>query len=298
MTRGVSAAPFVTLNRDALKAFWEDSNGNELPSTLQGWDADSLLEGSAKVELHLLEVLKACGLPPTSRLRLGLSWHSQGTSLRGQAESLDLDNAEREQELKLKFAIHGANANGRLLLRLSLAYVGGAPTPGKLTPRIPGSVLWSCEREILLEGSGARFPMEWAEFSTSPAFPHAGLWLLDWDESDLHRPLLSCLRLYLNAESTSFAAAAKAQVPDQAQSVMLECLRFDVGRQLVLGALAMPELNPDEDYPDESFGAVLINLLRSLFPNESIQAVRERQKSNPRLFEFELQDKLGLFSYR
>lgn len=275
--------------------YWEDVDGNELPSALAGWDAEATIDGAVKVEVDFLEVLRACQLPEETKLVLGLGWRSDGTSLRGHAGSIDLERGDGPREHSLDFSISGDEVSGRLFLRLTLAYLSGASAAGNLTPRLPGSVLWSTEHEIVLEGAGSRFPMEWADFSSSHGFPKGGLWLLDWDDNGLHRPLLSCLRLYLNSESGVFADAARAREPDPAQNAMLGFLRFDVGRQLVLGALAMPDLDLSEEYPEESFGQVIVRLVRGLYPDEDLDAVRLRQQAWPRSFESELQDRLRLF---
>lgn len=290
--------PFLRAPEDSVRPTpWRAvAHGEDrlLGEVLPEWDAGTDLHLIRSVEVDTSAVLTACNLPSDSVLRLGVAWHATGTTLRGRGTVQTLPMTE-ETRVPLSLDVRGVELGGTLRLRCVLA-LGGRVAPAPLRARRAGSVLWEDVHEVVLEGGGARFPMEALSFKDSSwRLPDHAAWALEWDRDDLELPLLGALRLYLNTDHPTMAEALNA--PDAASSrLLMAALQHDVGRQLVLGALMSDAFVSREDkWPRDSVGEVVSRLIAHRFRGESATSLRQRLEQEPLQFEAVLQDRLRLF---
>jgi hypothetical protein len=272
---------------------------------VQGQDpflANVLPEWEPGTDLHLVRtavvdpalVRRASGLPEDAVLRMGVAWHCTGTTLRGRGTVVTLPTSG-EVRIPLELRIQGRDLAGSLRVR-SMLVLGGRLPPAPLRARRPGTLLWEDIHDVVLEGGGARFPMEVISFSQSSwRLPNHAAWALEWDREDLELPLLGALRLYLNADHPAVSAAL-AKPTDPASTTLIAALHHDVARQLVVGALLSDEfVERTEKWPAESVGEVIHKLLSNRFKGDSPQDLRERLRQEPSQFEATLQDHLRAF---
>lgn len=258
------------------------------------WDAALSVHVSAAVEIDVSSVLEDCHLPLDSVLRLSLTWHSDGTGLRGRGTYIDLNPHLTGQTLNLEVQINGAVLAKSVTISVILVLIESGTGSELLAPKLPGSLLWYSEKTILLEGEGTRFPMEVIDFADSAWLPENAAWFLDWDPDDFDQPVLGAVRLYINLRHERVKQAVSGL--NKLDRAIREAIRFDVARVMIAAALNNEEFMSQPDtYPDGTIGAALRRLLYILFPGESFQTVQKQFYHYPQHFEGRLQHSLKLF---
>jgi hypothetical protein len=139
--------------------------------------------------------------------------------------------------------------------------------------------------------------MEVVDFSSAYWAPYRAGWYLTWNKDELHIPFLRNVRLYLNSSHVAVVAAVQASNATGEQKVIRSAIYYDVGRQLVRGALQNDDFvaNPDE-YREGSTGHALTRMLRAVFGTETPHALRSTMLNRPEYFDALLQGSLKLFS--
>lgn len=291
-------SPYLKPSADAVKPTpWRMiSLGQDpfLPNVLPDWEPGTDLHLVRTLVVDPAQVRNACGLPADAPLRAGVAWHCKETTLRGRGAVVNLASSG-EMRVPLELKIAGLDLAGTLRIR-SMLVLGGRVPPAPLRPRRPGTLLWEDVHEVILEGGGARFPMEVISFSQSSwRLPDRAAWVLEWDREDLELPMLGALRLYLNADHPTVCGALAS--PNEPASVtLIAALHHDVARQLIVGALLSDDfVNRTEKWPAESVGEVIHKLLSSRLKGDSPQALRIQLHQEPSQFEARLQDRLRAF---
>jgi len=262
-----------------------------LGTSLPGWDPASELQTAVNVDLDLDDIYQDCQLNDETFLRLSIVWASDGTKLRGSGSRVEFSHSASNVTVPLIAAVDGkclANAIS-LTVILTTARAG----VGVLTPRYPGSILLeSANYRVQLEGSGARFPTEVIDFSTTP-FPHNAGWMLLWDPNDLNQALLGDVRLYINSRHPQLAAAVSESRSETAG--IREAIRLDVAQTIIRGALTNEEfLEHADQFASGTIGASARAMIRLYFEGYTLAAVHS-MLSSPHQFSAHLQDKLRVF---
>jgi hypothetical protein len=269
-----------------------------LPPALDNWDPAVPLEIAASFVTNVESILADCDLPPDSTVRCTLVWHSPGTSLQGGGQSLEIASSDGMEVRELRTSIDGDWLAGSVRADLIVSASAGLDRGGPLAPQLVGATLWSDSTTVLLEGSGTRFPTEWADFEASLSLPNGAAWYLQWPRDDLHQSVGGSLRLYLNASSPRLRAAFESH-GDVSESLLADFVLLDVGRMLVTAALRSGEFVGDpESFEGESVGATVRRLLEATFPYDSIPSLSEHLRHDPGRFEAELQERLRFLEAR
>ncbi len=298
----VQTAPFRRAGgqRVAISGWYRTDTvpAEAMPEALPDWDQATLVQTRVAVAVDARGVAEDCDLAPESRIRVALHWRSRrGTELRGRGAHLDLACDAGTQSLTLNADVPGSLLAGEIELTVTLTSTAESIATSSLAPNRPGALLWRTSRNLRLEGSASRFPMEWADFSASPALPDGAAWYLNWDTSDLGDSLTGGVRLYLNRAHPLFSQIAEHTASEDLERAAYESLFFDVGRALITGALRDAEfLREPESYSDDSIGATVRRLLNLHFPGESFGALADLLKQQPGRFEALLQERLRLFA--
>jgi hypothetical protein len=151
-----------------------------------------------------------------------------------------------------------------------------------LAPARSGSLLWTESEQLVLEGSGGRFPTVSIDFAAEGiAGDSMGLWYLDIADSDLQANCTAAVRLCINSANPSMQEVLTAGVARNSQ--LVKFMLYDVYRQLMVVAIRNDEFDDRVRYDHGSLGDAFVTLLRIFFPGKDIGHLR-------RVFELNVQE--------
>lgn len=291
-----SCPPFLTPSDSSIShRGWQmerDGDHVPLPPEMSHWDYQTKLQIVGTVTLNWESVLEQCALAPDSRLELLISAHSDHTRTERPVALIPI-NSDEQADIEVDFSLDGTELGGRLTLTTILASSDPKPL-SPLSPQDPGSILWSTMHRTVLQNEGAQFPTDAVAFSIVEPEHERAAWRLNIDTSDPDARFLSSVRLTLNTDLESVMSLL-AGIDDKPTTQLEQTLRWDVTRQLVLAGLALPEARALElDIEATSVAGVLRNIIASVWPTMSAEAVHQRLKKEPGRIEMDLQDHCGL----
>ena len=86
----------------------------------------------------------------------------------------------------------------------------------RASPPTPGSVLWTHDSRVFLEGDQSRFPTEAISFAAHPTAPIGAAWVVEIDTTDFAAPALGSVRLLVNADHAVYRRLTDEPVSAQA----------------------------------------------------------------------------------
>ena len=261
-----------------------------LPTLFPEWDSATDLRLKRCLKIDLSGIWQTCNLLPRDTLVLVTEWASDGTSLRGVSDKKILSHGQ-EPDLEIEIQIPGSELSQSLVLKTRLIFFPSEDGQrNKLSPHLPGSILWEDLYKVALEGEGSRFPMETINFERLNGVPLNANWHLSWLPYEPELQLSANVRLYLNSNSEDVIKALTESKPTEKHLAIRKIIFWDVGRRLVKGMLENKDFHGrDDSYPLGSLGLAVTSMLEIYFPNESIDGLRALLRSNPDLFETVLQ---------
>jgi hypothetical protein len=258
------------------------------PEYLASWDYGTSLDVTAHVAVNLRACLSDIGVSSDAILGLCMTWQATGSGLRGASEVVPI----RDGVNTVAMSFDGPELGGTLVIQIVLTLIRGSTDADVLSPRRPGSLLWSSERRVRLEGQGSRFPISYISFAESGLVDGlCAAWTLMFESSDLYDSGLGNMRLYLNTDHPGIKDLMAAGT--DGDGPLDDVLHADVNRQLVLQALDASELDLATDYPTDSLGELLSMSVRRNFPDRTLDEVRGLAKTSPGEFEAHLQARGG-----
>ncbi|MGY1805030.1 hypothetical protein ACI78T_17245 [Blastococcus sp. SYSU D00922] len=261
--------------------------GEPLPDTLLDWDYDTTLSLLRPMTVDGLRARRLSGLADDAELDVSVQWLATSSALRGRAWRSALPAVDAF-EPNVAFQLPGGELGGTLELVTSITLRRSSPGSSPAAATRPGSVLWSDEYRVLLQGDNTLFPIAPADFHDLPYPTNAG-WYLHIDE-DLEAAALGSLLLLVNERHDVVMHALDAAAsPTEGDRRVLSTLRSDVLRVLVEQALTHEDLSDDVEYPAGSLGALLTNVVRNAFPAFSLEALRRERQTAPALFSSRIQ---------
>lgn len=145
-----------------------------------------------------------------------------------------------------------------------------------------------------VEGFGARFPMEFADFPDHGYPPNAG-WRLYW-RKDFHAQAMGTICLLINRQHERLRGIVSGAIHDPQSPAILEAIHFAVARELIVGGLNSDDFIEDtEGFPKGSIGEAILLLTQRVFGNEELDAVRQMYRNDSDRFDCQLQHALKLF---
>jgi len=217
---------------------------------------------------------------------------------RGSEEALeDLSPRLGRIAKQVQLKIQGGLLQGSVHLRTCCVLL--APDSNDpLAPKEPGSLIWRTSQEVLLEGSGARFPIEVQKFAENEKFAGWSLSILD----DFDWPFLGGVRLFVNANNERVGKAVATEQPGEAEELVRSSIYYDVGRQLVATAVASDEFRERFDtnrntsvYAANSIGNALWALLNTFVQDKSASELNALRVTDPSRFESLMQHRFRIF---
>ncbi|WP_237048029.1 hypothetical protein [Lentzea guizhouensis] len=291
------ALPYRTPGDEAVKAQqWSlviSDHAVDLPDALPDWDYQMNLHLRNEVHVDLDAVYAATGLTPEAKLSLVVVWTATGSALRGTAKRISLSGTGA-QTVPLDIELPGAQLGGTLTLDTQLVLAGFRASDAIAAPRRGGSILWTRRRSLRLQGDAPQFPIAVVDFE-STHLPAESAWHVQLS-GDLNTATMGAVLLLVNQQKKSIVTAFQnAASPRPIDRVYLSAAYADIARSMIEHALADLDFELENDYPEESLGATLQNLLATFFPNVSVQNLRLRREQSPNLFATEVQAAVGIF---
>lgn len=292
------AFPYIRPPADVVVAGpWSRATGSgsgELPNELPDWDYDTVLSLRRPVRVDGLRARLLSGLTEDAEIDLCVRWSSSSSMLRGRAWRTPVP-ARDGVELTIEFDLEPDELGGNLELATVLTLRRSAPSTSRAVAHRPGSILWSDAYSVLLQGDAALFPLAIADFDHLPYPTNAG-WYLEVGD-DLEAAAIGSILLLVNERRKVVVdAVAAAGSPTDADRRVLSALRTDVQRTLIERALTSEDFRDDVDYPTGSLGALLRAVLRTTFPDLSLEALRRERLLEPALFNSRIQHATGFMA--
>lgn len=265
-----------------------------LPRELPYWDYNTDVPLSRALTIDVDAVFEQCGLADDAQVSFVALWRSTGSGLRTLAAREIVGRDWRTAQYELGFTLTGTEVGGTVTLttQLLLEHPGSSLDP--VAPRRPGSVLWSDERDLRLQGDAARFPMDLVDFRKE-VYPNGAGWHLKIGR-ELEAAAMGSILLLINSENKPLAqAVARGADPKPVDRIVLSAMYADVTRTMIEHALAQPDFDDETDYPDESLGQILRALCRRTFPGEPISELRLRYENSSTMFATDIQGGVRIF---
>lgn len=280
-------ASFLQINDLALEP-WKmatASGPQSIPDALEDWDAATDLSFLRRIQVSMGELSEETGLAAGSRVRVTSGWFCERTRTRkcSWKREFVIDDSIKLIDEVLTAEVSGAEVAQAITLETRIVLVEATTGSSELAARTPGAVLHSDSRDILLEGIGSRFPVEWIDFAGTSR-PIDAPWYLSWDHHAMDSSALGVLRLYVNARHKTVSAALRGE-EGKIFELVRSVVTHDVTRQLIAGALMSDEFVDDpRRYDETSLGGVLARLVDHVF-DEPPHSVREMIRTDPARFE-------------
>lgn len=288
-------APFIQLPKEVspeyLHAYsWQEKSG------AKNWDYQVDLSYSRTVEINKKAIWEHCALAEDAVISVFAEW---STSLTNYARArspehiltYDSEAGENRAEIELNLPIRGSEVGGELYLdTIIVVYEPGSTTlPGATQA---GSILWSQREEFTLEAPGARLPICVENFQNFPEKfddPNAS-WHVELAVDGLEHSASVGMVIYLNSRKQTLVNLLTPDEPSVASALLIEMLRFDVQRQLLMMALRDEAfIDPAYEYLEGSLGNSLRMVVRNVFHNASLPEVKSLFERAPERFESQLQ---------
>ena len=229
--------------------------------------SDVSVEWSLSVDLP--GVKQDCQLPDDAQVGVVMSWRSDRTNLRGSIPVIPVLNGEN----LLQTEIPGSSLGGTLTVDVALVLRQPGTVTSPLAPARSGSLLWTESEQLVLEGSGGRFPTVSIDFAAEGIVGDSmGLWYLDIADSDLQANCTAAVRLCINSANPSMQEVLIAGAARNSQLVRF--MMYDVYRQLMVVAIRNEEFDDRVKYDHGSLGDAFVTLLRIFFPGKDIGHLR------------------------
>ncbi|WP_327392466.1 MULTISPECIES: hypothetical protein [unclassified Streptomyces] len=264
-----------------------------LPEALGDWDYQMDIELKRSVTVDVSRARAGSGLPDDAVLGLAAVWTATGSNLRGSVQRVPLAG-HGIRNVELRETLRGTDLGGVLTLDTVLVLSRVTTTSAPFAPHRAGSLLWSDQASMRLQGDAPQFPMTVIDFAHT-SFPEDAAWHLQIGPN-LHSAAMGALLLLINARNetvaTAFTNAAKPRAVDRA---VLSMVYADCARIMVEHALQQEQFVDGADFPEDSLGATLLSLFHQLLPGSTVHDLRLRREHSPSLFASELQAAARIF---
>lgn len=222
------------------------------------------------------QVLSECGLASDAKVGIAIAWHSSKTNKRGASPMQELIDGDQQLTIELP----GPDIGGQMKFRVSVILIENPnPESNLLAPSIPGSRLWEAQMAVLLDGTGAQFPISAISFK-DVSLPVGAMWHLEVTlNPELH--VSGAIRLLLNEQHPR----VKQYISDPNAEPSQDFRKFmfaDIDSQLLVVAMHM-EPTDLEEYADEpsTLAEALVSLHTIHFGNQPIDETRRQYQEYP-----------------
>jgi hypothetical protein len=282
--------PYRTTEGQVLADAWITDSGDPVGDFVASWDYTSTLHYSRHVRIDLQTIVEQCGLHPDTHLAIDVRYWPTTSLIRRTAMHLSLGRVGEGTviERAIEVRIPGGDLAGAIVLQTTLVVEIGSPEAEPFTARRPGSVLWSDQHTMRLEGGSGLLPVAPVSFKDQ-GLPEQAAWYISVDSAEWGSAAMGNLLVLINNDNPRVKAALAA--PELAESAVLwDALTIDVVCDLVGRALEDDEFSHwPIDQPgnagDEITTAALVHALIRGFlrmPAETLEEAMERLRDERR----------------
>jgi hypothetical protein len=288
-SRGYRTLPSIAARIDRWTIAVEDGPSYDNMTTATDWTYYQSIQASVEMLLDAAGLASMVGLPDDAQFGVCLGWRTNRVGLRGSSSIVPVTGGE----VSTSVLIPVGTAGGSLILEAKVVLVSpGSGDRDELAPSEIGSILWSEEWQIMLEGIAARLPIIPVSMGQHPFIDlHNARWLVKVEMADLDAPIDAAVRIFVN-ESNENVQRMMAEPGGETANAMTSSLLIDIQRELMRLALAEDGVyEHGHEYPDGSLGAALaaaVGLFRKDF--ELLQNIAHYDFAS---FDVEVQGRLG-----
>lgn len=288
---------FLSLKEDAVDfinwSYQLDADKPEIdPVELVDWSYYRKLTVGAQFKFVLSNILEDLQLGPSAKLGASIVWSCPKTGLRDGTVPITLGNKE---DISIFANIDGSLLRNELKVELQIVLLedSNQASFSKISPQLAGSIVWSKESRVILEGNAPRMPIQKTSFRSLGTGIDFALWKILIEDSDLFAPADACITVLVNSDIQLIKNFFEDQDLPESQ-LLHSLLLIDLYRHMVRVALENIDFDHENVYPQGSLGLALRNPLLLLAKDPA--ALRNSYESDPSMIDAKLQSIFGGFT--
>lgn len=269
-----------------------DTAGDPVPAALPAWDYASDLTLARLVEIDLAELRADCGLPPDAPLRLAVRHWPSTSLLRTSAHAQDLAPHQDRATCEVLISVDSSELGGFLTVETLVVLAGDLPTTEPFVAARGGSILWSDQIRVHLEGGAGLLPIAPVSFAEA-GLPAGSAWYVSMDGGDWQQAAMGSLLVLLNEDNPAVKQAMEA-LRSELSGMLWSMLEADIVTDLVGRALdddAFVDETPSDDPDGDLTMAGLVRALVRTYlarptesPEHAIKRLRDDRRRDPSRF--------------
>lgn len=269
-----------------------DATGEFAPAALTAWDYTTDIALGRLIEIDLVELRKDCGLAPDVPLRLCVRYWPSTSLLRRSAFVEVLPAGTDHTACEVRISTDGTQLGGFVTVETLIELAADVPTDDPFVATRAGSILWSDQTRIHLEGGAGLLPVAPVSFREA-GLPTGSAWYVSMDGGDWQQAAMGSLLVLLNEDNPAVKEAMEAAQGELA-GILWSVLEADIVTDLVGRALdddAFVDETPSDDLDGDVTMAGLVRALVRTYlarPGESadqaIKRLRDERRRDPSRF--------------
>ncbi|MGW2828251.1 hypothetical protein [Streptomyces sp. NPDC001286] len=273
---------------------WKLGNaaGERAPGALAAWDYSTDVAMGRVIEIDLAALREDCGLTPDAALRLCVRYWPSTSLLRSSAYTEHLPNRTDRTVREVLISADSTQLGGFLTVETLIELAADLPPTGPFVATRAGSILWSDQVRIHLEGGAGLLPIAPVSFREA-GLPTGSAWYVSMDGGDWQQAAMGSLLVLLNEDNPAIKQAMEA-AQSELSGVLWSVLEVDIVTDLVGRALddeAFVDETPSDDPEGDLTMAGLVRALVRTYltrPGESaeqaIKRLRDERRRDPSRF--------------
>ena len=270
----------------------DDVTGVPLPAAIPAWDYTTDVTMARLVQINLAELREDCGLPLDARLRLCVRYWPSTSLIRRSVFREELPIRTDKVVCTVRITADGSELGGLLTVETALELATDLPYIDPFVAARSGSILWSDQTKIHLEGAAGLLPIAPVSFREA-GLPEGAAWYVSMDGGDWQQAAMGSLLVLLNEDNLVVRQAMEADRSEIA-GMLWGILGADIVTDLVGRALddeAFTDETPSDDLDGDLTMAGLVRALMRTYltrPGEdteqSIKRLRDERHRDPSRF--------------
>lgn len=269
-----------------------DTTGEPTAAALTVWDYSTDVTLGRLIDIELAELRQDCGLAADAPLRLCVRYWPSTSLLRTSAFREDLAAHVDRTPCEVRIAVDSTRLGGFLTVETLIELAADLPSDEPFIANRAGSILWSDQIRIHLEGAAGLLPVAPVSFKEA-GLPTGSAWYVSMDGGDWQQAAMGSLLVLLNEDNAAVKEAMEAS-QGELSGMLWSVLEADIVTDLVGRALdddAFADETPSDDPDGDLTMAGLVRSLVRLYlarPGESaeqaIKRLRDERRRDPSRF--------------
>lgn len=263
---------------------------------LSSWGRGNDILVKAELTSALASVIEDSDLPlEGARLGTLLRWNCPTTSIRGSGSTVPLVDGTSHPVA----GIPGSDVAGAVIIELDVVLLDNpVADPNSVAPVRPGSVLWSRELRVQLEGIGATVRTTSYDFVEAHELNPGAMWRISLEsDPEVHvtRAIQVCLNTANKVSRVALDNIRSGKSLTRETQMWQRFLDIDLRTHLVWAALGVSQENDLSEYEndEESYGQVLYGILNSYYPGIDPVSLLQKAATDPGSIAAKVQNNYG-----